>query len=462
MKRGKKIGLLSGMLCCISLAAFGVSEYEEQKERIKNSDEIIMEVKGEELKSLSWECSTGSFAFHKDGDGAWLYDEDEAFPVDDGKIEELLEPFREFRAAFTIEEVEDWDQYGLKDPVCTIRMETEGKSFEILLGNYSSMDSKRYVSVGDGNAYLAETDLLESFEREISDLIKHDEIPGLEDVTQLQYSGGESWRIFYEEESTDTYYQGDVYFMDQEDGHKPLDTERVDDYLDALRNLTLIDYVEYDAALEDLAQYGLDAPALSLSVDYTEVEEETFVLNIGLDPTVTEEDEAEDEESADRDVKAYARVGESKIIYLITPEQYNKLADLSYNSLRHQELFWADFSDVYQMDILLEGETYAIVSEKSDEKRAYYYQGEELEMTEIRSAVRGLKAGIFTDEKPEQKEEIGLVIYLENEDYPEVQIQLFRYDGKNCIAVVDGEPMALVERSYVVDLIEAVNSIVLD
>lgn len=32
MKRGKKIGILLGLLCCVSLAAFGVSRYEEHKE----------------------------------------------------------------------------------------------------------------------------------------------------------------------------------------------------------------------------------------------------------------------------------------------------------------------------------------------------------------------------------------------------------------------------------------------
>ena len=89
-------------------------------------------------------------------------------------------------------------------------------------------------------------------------------------------------------------------------------------------------------------------------------------------------------------------------------------------------------------------------------------QGEELEMAGLRSAVRGLKANTFTDETPTQKEEIALTVYLEDENYPEVRIQLYRYDGKDCIAVVDGEPIALVERSYVVDLTEAVNSIVLN
>ena len=136
--------------------------------------------------------------------------------------------------------------------------------------------------------------------------------------------------------------------------------------------------------------------------------------------------------------------------------------DISFDSLRHQELFWADFSDMYQLDILLEGETYTITSGMEEEKRTYYYQEEELEMAGIRNAVRKLKAKTFTDEEPNQKEEIGLTIYLDNENYSEVRIQLYRYDGKDCIAVVDGVPAAVVERSSVVDLMEAVNSVVLD
>lgn len=40
-------------------------------------------------------------------------------------------------------------------------------------------------------------------------------------------------------------------------------------------------------------------------------------------------------------------------------------------------------------------------------------------------------------------------------------MDLYRYDGTYCLAVVDGTPVSLVERSYVVDLIEAVNAIVL-
>ena len=68
----------------------------------------------------------------------------------------------------------------------------------------------------------------------------------------------------------------------------------------------------------------------------------------------------------------------------------------------------------------------------------------------------------FTDERPDQKEEISLTVHLDNENFPQVAIKLYRYDGSHCLAVVDGESVSLVDRTAVVDLIEAVHAIVLD
>lgn len=100
MKRNRKLAILVILLVCISLAAFGVDKYEEQKEIIKNSDEIILEVAGDKINTLSWECDTGSFGFHRNDEGKWLYDEDEAFPVDEEKIGALLGLFEEFGVSF--------------------------------------------------------------------------------------------------------------------------------------------------------------------------------------------------------------------------------------------------------------------------------------------------------------------------------------------------------------------------
>lgn len=470
MKRNNKIVILLGVFFSISLAAFGVSKYEERKEIIKNSDEIIMEVAMEDVNALSWECDTGSFAFHKDENGSWFYDADEAFPVDEEKINELLGQFQEFGVSFRIEEVEDFGQYGLEEPVCKIHMETEAQTYEVLLGNYSAMDSQRYVSIGDGNAYLVKEDPLDRFEIELSNLIKHDEIPGFEDVTQVQFSGTDSEKIVYKDDSAYTYYAGDVYFMEQGEEYLALDTVRVNDYLNTIKTLGLKDYITYNASEEDLKAYGMDAPELSIQLNYAITEEgsdkkiqDMLLLQIGRDPAerAKEEDTAYQKENTE-EVTAYARIGESKIIYQITEEQYKKLMDMSYNSLRHREIFWADFTDMYQLDILLEGETYTITSEMEEEKRTYYYKEEELEMAGIKGAIRGLEAVDFTDEKPVQKEEISLIIYLDNENYPEVSIQLYRYDGNHCIAMVDENVIAFVERSKVIDLVEAVHTIILD
>ena len=56
----------------------------------------------------------------------------------------------------------------------------------------------------------------------------------------------------------------------------------------------------------------------------------------------------------------------------------------------------------------------------------------------------------------------GMTVHLDNEHFPTVSIRLYRYDGTHCLAVVDGESVALVNRGEVVDLIEAIHEIVLN
>ena len=85
-----------------------------------------------------------------------------------------------------------------------------------------------------------------------------------------------------------------------------------------------------------------------------------------------------------------------------------------------------------------------------------------IEIDDVQSALEALSADSFTDELPGKEEEIGLTLHLDNENFPTVEIQLYRYDGSQCLAVVDGNPVSLVARSSVMDLVEAVQAIVLN
>ena len=461
MSRSKKLYILLGVLAVACVATFAVMQMEDRKEQIRETGEIILELPTESVQSLSWDYNETSLTFHKDG--VWLYDEDENFPVSEEKINELLEQFQAFGAAFIIEDVEDFGQYGLDDPICTISLSTEGQDYEIKLGDYSKMDSQRYLSIGDGNVYLVKHDPLDEFNATIRNLIDHDEVPDFDQVTGISFSGAENYSITYEEESAGTYREEDVYFASQNGKNLPLDTNRVRDYLDYIGYLNLTDYVTYNATEEELSTYGLDDPELTVAVNYAVAEDgqersDAFVLHISRDP----EEKTSSKEQEEEEITAYARVGDSKIVYQISSAGYKHLMAASYDDLRHLEVPPANFEDVRQVDISLEGSSYTLASEQDGKEQVWYYQGEELEIDSFRSALNALTADEFTTEKPSGKEEISLTLSLDREDAGEIQIQLYRHDGEHCLAAVDGESVCLVKRADVVDLIEAIHAVVLE
>jgi len=470
MKRSRRIYILLGVLAVSCIATFSVIKLEEHKEKIKNSDKVILEIPTDSVESISWKYKSNSLAFHKEE--KWLYDEDKDFPVDEEKINELLKQFEKFGASFIIEDVEDYGQYGLDKPTCTINLSVKDKSYEILLGNYSEMDSQRYVSIGDGNVYLVKNDPLDYFDGDLRDFIDHDEIPKLDNVKEIKFKGTESYSIMYEKDSPISYKEDDIYIAKKNGSNLPLDTSRVKRYLRNISNLNLTNYVTYKASDEELQKYGLDEPELIITVSYTSKDDkgkeitDGFVLNISRDPkerkSAEKTDNKENDNSDDEEITAYARVGQSKILYKIVSDDYKNLMAASYDSFRYLEAIPVNFEDVYKIDISLEGTDYTITSDKKLNKRTYYYKGEELDITDLKKAVQNLKADKFTEEQPTQKKEISLKIYLDNKNYPEIQIELYRYDGTYCLATIDRKPVSLIKRSNVVDLIEAVHAIVLN
>lgn len=445
MKRNKKIYLLSGVLVIISAATFLVNMQKEKKEKIKNSDKTILEIDSSKVTALSWEHNNEKLSFHKDD--SWTYDDDENFPVDKEKIEDLLEPFQEFGVSFIIEDVEDFGQYGLDKPECTISLEADGKNYEILTGNFSTMDSERYVSIGDGNVYLVKNDPLEYFDATLKDVIKYDEVPDFEKVTDITFSGSSSLKIVYDENSTASYCKDDIYFSDSDGNYLPLDTSLVENYLQKISSLDLTDYVTYNASDKELKDYGLDNPTLSAAVNGNSDDKPfSFTLNIGLD----------------KKENAYIRVGNSGIISKTSEDDYEILSDASYNSFRHREVITADSGDIKKIDVLLEDMTYTITAKEKDNEMVYYYNNKEIKPDDFTNALQNLKSDKFTNKTATGKKEIGLVIYLDNKNYPEINVDIYRYNGKNCLAVVDGKPLSLVKRSDVIDLAEAVNAVVLN
>ena len=152
MKRAKRLSILVAVLVVVCAAAIVVTQLEERQEQIQATGEIVLEIDSDAVTALSWTYEDTSLAFHKDD--IWRYDDDDAFPVDQEKIGELLAPFASFGVSFVIEEVTDFGMYGLEEPLCTISLTTQEQDYTITLGEFSELDEERYVSIGDGNVYL--------------------------------------------------------------------------------------------------------------------------------------------------------------------------------------------------------------------------------------------------------------------------------------------------------------------
>ena len=469
MKRFKRIGILLVVLAVVCAATFAVLHLEKRQEQIEASGESILEIPTEDVTALSWTYEGQTLSFRLE-DGTWAYDGDAAFPVDADAVASLLAQFQPLQAAFIIRDAEDLGQYGLDDPICTISVTTADTDYEILLGDFSTMDSQRYVSIGDGSVYLVMEDPMNAFDAQLSDMILNDEPLPESQVTEIRFSGEDSYTVRHEEESTLTYSESDAYFTQQGGDTLALDTTKVRDYLSALCTVDLTDYVTYDATDEAMAAYGLDDPELIVEVDYTVEDEDgasesgTYVLSISRDPAelAAQEAEADDSEDEEESITAYARVGDSPIIYRLTQEDYEDLAAASRDDLRHSQVFWGDTAQITQLDVTLDGTDYTLAAQSTDDGLTFTYGDETVDGSDLESALLALSADSFTDAAPDQQQEVALTLYLDNENISQVEIVLYRYDGAHCLAVVDGTPVSLVSRSDVADLTEAVYAIVLN
>ncbi len=454
MYKKKNIYILFVILIVISIATLVVSNIEEKKEDIKTGGEVVLEIDPDTVTNLSWTISKNTLSFTKDE--SWLYDDDNNYPLDETKINNLLNVFKSFTSTYVIENVEDYDQYGLSSPMCTINITTEDKTYTIKLGDESKMDKQRYVDIGDGNVYLTASDPYDSYDIELNSLMLNDSIPVMKDVTAVTFSGNENYTITKTEGTS--ICDDDEYFV----GDKSLDNNLVSTYLSKIKNLSLTNSVTYNVTDEELEEYGFNNSDLTITVNYTEKgssDEQTLTLYVASNvEELKEYNEASDDDKDESSITRYVRMNDSKIIYSIASSTYNTLTSNSYDDLRHQEIFPGDMDSVASMEISLDGTEYTFTKEDDTWK----YNDTEIDVETLTSDLTSLDVDSFTTDTSTNTKEVSITLNLDNDNYPAYKMDFYRYDGNSCIVYVNDEPYAYVSRSSVVDIIEAIHKIVLN
>ena len=441
MKRQKNLLFLAGVLLGLCAIIGIVRGVEKHIDKISTISKDIVDVDADLLTQISWTADSKTLTFIKGEDG-WTESGDSDFPVSQEKISDLLAHFAPLTASFIIEEVEDYGQYGLDSPTATATLTTADGDTVLQFGGYSTMDSKRYVTLGDGVVYLIDDDVTEALSTDHDAFMQTDAVPEYDTIDVIAATGETAFTAEYLPDETHTYTDAYDYYAVDGSRYTALSTSKIKSFLSKLKNLDYSDYLTYRASAADLSDYGLDAPAETFTVTCTKDEEQSsFSLAF----------------AKGEDGDCYFRMDDSEIICRLDEEDYNEITGTTADTLRPDEALKLDWDKVTRVDFTLDDSTYTVTHKGSK----YTLDGEEMDFDEIQSAVDGLKIAEYNTETSDKKQEISLTLHLDNKDYPELTLTAAQYDGENCLVTLNGETLGFARRSLVVDLQEAVNAEVL-
>jgi hypothetical protein len=448
MKRTSKLLALTLVLIVILAGAYGVSKLNPEingSSTEEESEQLLFDVDSQQVTVLTVDYSEEmSFQWEND---SWYYTADSIFPVNTSRIDSMLSAFTAVTSSKTIEEPESLSQYGLEEPLCTVTV-NDGEEHTLMIGDESSMGGERYVSIGDGNVYLTDESVIDSFSYGLMDMVKKEVLPEINDVQQFIVTSGEkSYEIDYIEDSGLAYSDEYVWFYKDGDDYMALDTVSASSFVAKITGLTWGDCVSYNATEEELSEYGFDQPQVSILVNYQEsYQVETDILDTNGDPlydTKTKDASFTLEIGNYADSYCYARIADSNMVYLIDATICDNLLYASYEKLQPDEILVMDFDELTGLDVTVGDESYSLNADDISDELVDVLE----EITNLVPSDKG------TEKTPEYESELELVFYRDNENFPEVSLVFYKYDSENCLVSLNGTARLQVARDSVMDIV---------
>ena len=261
MTRGRKLGLLLLALAALLVLTIVVMELAPDGEGTEEATAVtIFTLDPDQVTSLTWQYEEETISLEKDQENNWTYPADAAFPLDQSYPDAMVQALKEIQAAKTIENVEDLSEYGLENAVCSITVQGE-KEYQLAIGEETGLGGQRYLSIGDGNVYLVDASLLDTFALGLYDIVEKETIPSMTDLRAVQITtNAGTLEMEYQEDSGLAYSDQYTWFWKTDGGYTALDTDLAESLVQNITGLTWNSCVEYQASADDLGRYGLDKP----------------------------------------------------------------------------------------------------------------------------------------------------------------------------------------------------------
>lgn len=467
-----------GILCG---AYAGVHSYMEKKEQ----DEIVEEetktnvfsASAEDIEAVKFLVDKKETIFKKNDD-SWVKEDESDFPVDQTKLNEIIEALENLEASRVLENVEETSEYGLDSPENTITVSTsDGTETIFRIGEENISTSQVYMEKeGDeGTVYVVDASFIEPFAGTLYDYAQMGEFPFIEaaNITEIKVDGQETqYSITKDTESG---------FWDISDGteSEKADSAKASSLTSSVGGLEYSSFVNYDA--RDLSEYGLDKPFAEIMVEYEEVVEETEESEAGE----TGESQAEETDIEQSDAKEmvkkelklyvgseaendsrYVRVNDSTEIYMISNETLSSLLDKTSADFWDMTVNYLSANELDQLQVTYNGKTSAIdVSRETtegedgetEEKTTYLADNKEVDSVSFSTFYNKLinmaaQKRLIEEYKPEKEAEMTVI--FKNAENNEKTVELYAYNTNYYAAVVD-EKVYLINKMIVKEMFEA-------
>ncbi len=221
--------------------------------------------------------------------------------------------------------------------------------------------------------------------------------------------------------------------------------------------------MDYKADLKTLGNYGLDSPAVTVTVNYIETTEvETNETDEDGEP-ITETREEEKsltlELGSYAEEGCYARLAGSGMVYLIDASICDSLLYTLADELLPEEILLLDWDGMSGFEIELDGETITVEMSYSEDDYDYLYtlDGEDADFDDVLDQVEALpSSGSAEGASLELGELISLSFHAEG--YEDVVLRIYSYDSGSCVATINGEDPRFTDRTAVQSLVDSVNA----
>ncbi|NLK27127.1 MAG: DUF4340 domain-containing protein [Clostridiales bacterium] len=399
------VSLLLSLVVLVGIYIWYVNREKEQEAEDKETQEEITlsEFDKEKVKSLHYIANDVDITLVYE-DELWISKEDPDRPINQDKVEGILNLIDEIKAKQVINEApEDLEEYGLKEPKTFLEVVLEDDTtLSLKIGDDTVGVSGVYALVNeDGKVYLLASSYGSGLDYTDVELTAIEDGPSITasniEYIQVIHREGEDFELIYDSanEQNKTGYGLSPWKMVKpyEEGYTA-DASKVSELQSDFSNFDFLACVDYSG--EELESYGFDDPLATIKVGY--YERETVPVKDQKDPEtgeeITEKEIREDKQWAiivgnqDEEGNYYVKREDSDFVYTMTASKIEPMLTIDAFEILETFVCIPNIENVNRIDIEIMGKIYTmeierneVTDEEGKEKTeaTYYYMGNEVE-----------------------------------------------------------------------------------